>query len=315
MRNHSKNYKENSQTKIKQVFCKSIKQQKKCKHKEKVPEFICQIILEIVSNLFFAQHFYTPCLSERTVKMKKLIFAILLILTACQEQAGLNITEPVAEAPHILTPDDVFISARWDSKIPCNERSKEQVYADIRVSRRLAGNYVCEYRRGGEVFGNGTFEKGIIEDIYIGRGNVFQNHTIKLCCNGLCAEAFLINLCSEAPKLVERDVLEQDFTLSEDEVKYFYFTASEHGDYLIYVNNQCSACDENYFNLEIMTKEECDKKKNSEPYKAMYGLEHKWSTFTHFSQAEDTELCIAVIHNDPGKNVTKHMLVKGSWIE
>jgi len=260
--------------------------------------------------------------------MKKTILLIifLLFITACQQQQQQqeNETESaiVVDTHTPISRDDLFVSARWDSKIACNDRNIEggQVYADIRITRKVDNNYLCEFRVGDKSYAKGVFEKGIVEDIYMGRANVFHNQTIELCCfsNGdeTCVGYLLKNICQEGPKLIDRDVLVEDFTLVEDETKYFYFTARETGEYEIYVNTQCDFCNDNYVTMEILTLPQCRNKQNDKEYVTTFEIEHKRNLIAHLALPDMTELCVALSHDDDEDvNVSKHLRVHGSWYE
>jgi len=116
----------------------------------------------------------------------------------------------------------------------------------------------------------------------------------------------------EGPEEMRKDLFEEDFALTYGQTKYFYFIASGTGNYEIYINKQCSECNANYFNLEIMTSEQCSNKKNSLPYNTLYEIKHKWNIFAHFGHHTGTKICIAVTHDDSEtKEVIKHILVRG----
>ena len=241
--------------------------------------------------------------------MKKIIFLIisLLILTSCtqysEEIRSYDETESVSD-------EDIFLSARWDSTTLCENRDENQIYADIRVSHRLPEKYMCEYILDGDVIVEGLFDKGIKENTFIGRADVYTNHTVKLCCNVKCVESSLDKLCIADPKLMEKEVLVEDFTTNSTE--YFYFEAKALGQYQVYVNKQCDFCNDNRLDLEILTIEECEKKKNQEEYDVVFEIESKRSVLTRLSLPNDTQLCIAITAEDA--SVSKHILVKGSWI-
>jgi hypothetical protein len=256
------------------------------------------------------------------MRWKLLLIICLFILAGCAEQQIVDNRTTEAEEtaePTVLTADDIFLEARWKSNIPCNGIENADMHMKVKLGPKQQ-KYVCTSRVDEDPSENQTLVQDVIQNIYLGKRNVFQNHTVLLCCRlggkEICVQDTLIQLCEEPPKLIEKDVLEIDFSLTEDETKYFNFTANENGEYEIYVNTQCKECNDNYFDFEILSSEECLKKLNNTYYQYVFEIEHKRTLITHLALPQTTDLCIAVSHDDEEDvNVTKHLLVHGEWWE
>ena len=100
-------------------------------------------------------------------------------------------------------------------------------------------------------------------------------------------------------------LLDEEFELEPGETNYFYFTTKKGEYYKIIV--QLLDSSGRYYNFAFMTKEECDKYKNSQDYNAIVQEKNKENSYYYneVKEEEAEDYCLVFQHSDVTDTIAK----------